>query len=196
MKNEEEGARDRVLKVTIQLLFKSEPEEITIRQIAAEAGVNVAAVNYYFRSKELLIDEAVLSASQAALEQGLAILKNKDLPPEERLRMFYAGYAKGLVEFQGITKTAFRSFLTRGHGQYAALMQEMLSCTIKTFEEMDGNADPQSSARKALLLFSGVAFPFLVLEVLKGATPIDYYDAGARIGYIDLILEILKGKKE
>jgi len=53
---------------------------ITVRKIAAKAGVNVAAVNYYFGSKENLISEA-LAYLTVQLKDTFNILKNNDKDP-------------------------------------------------------------------------------------------------------------------
>ena len=53
-------SRMRILD-TAELLFAREgPEAVTLRAIATAAGVNVAAVNYYFGSKEKLFEEMFL----------------------------------------------------------------------------------------------------------------------------------------
>lgn len=52
--------RDRILEVMINILRNKEDlEQITVRQIAQRADVNLALINYYFGSKDNLIQEAV-----------------------------------------------------------------------------------------------------------------------------------------
>ena len=53
MEPEDTKTRDKVLKTTVRLLAKSKPAKLTIRQIAAGAGVNVAAINYHFAAKKI-----------------------------------------------------------------------------------------------------------------------------------------------
>jgi AcrR family transcriptional regulator len=55
----EGNSKERVLSATIGLLQKKAMDEITIREIAVLAGVNVASINYYFGSKEILFTEAL-----------------------------------------------------------------------------------------------------------------------------------------
>jgi AcrR family transcriptional regulator len=195
---EDKSVRERILQVAIRLLYKNEPESITVRQIAEDAGVNLAAINYYFRSKENLFDEAVLAASSKAFELGMAVLRNPEIKPAERLRLFFEGYTKGLVEFQGITKTAFRSFLVQGHGsdRYAVFMKEMLDEIAKIFREMDESIELERSQRRALFLYSGIAFPFMVMGSLRGMAAFDYADKDARNRYIALMVETLSRGNE
>jgi AcrR family transcriptional regulator len=52
-----ERARMRILDTAETLFAEAGPAAVTLRSIAAAAGVNVAAVNYYFGSKENLFEE-------------------------------------------------------------------------------------------------------------------------------------------
>ncbi|MDC3981755.1 TetR/AcrR family transcriptional regulator [Polyangium jinanense] len=61
------GARERIIEAAIGVIEREGLEALTVRAIALEAGVNVAAINYYFGSKERLV-EVVLART---LENGL-----------------------------------------------------------------------------------------------------------------------------
>jgi AcrR family transcriptional regulator len=53
-------ARTRILDTAEELFARQGPTAVTLRSIAAAAEVNVAAVNYYFGSKEKLFEEMFL----------------------------------------------------------------------------------------------------------------------------------------
>lgn len=55
-------AKERIYLATLSLIDEVGVERITTRAIAAAAGVNVASINYYYRSKDTLLAE-VLKAS-------------------------------------------------------------------------------------------------------------------------------------
>ncbi|MDP4095119.1 MAG: TetR family transcriptional regulator, partial [Bacillota bacterium] len=58
MNSEEKNAKERIILATIELIEKKGINSITTRGIASTANVNSAAINYYFGSKEKLLDEA------------------------------------------------------------------------------------------------------------------------------------------
>src|SRR4029453_16523245 len=59
-------ARERIL-VAAELLFaKRGVDKTSTRDITTEAGVNVASVNYYFRSKEALTEEIFMRLAERA----------------------------------------------------------------------------------------------------------------------------------
>ena len=198
MSPEETNTREKVLKATVQLLGKNGPEKLTIRQIAARAGVNVAAINYHFRSKENLVDEAVYAFSEKAFVNGMKVFRDPAMPAETRLTTFFQGYAYGLVEFRGATRTAFMGMMnaSSAEGKYAGMMREMFTAAAKSVGEMTGVTDLAECNRRVLMLFSGVVFPFLCLEVFLGASGIDYRDREERDRYVAMLVKAMKTRKE
>jgi AcrR family transcriptional regulator len=78
-------ARERIL-VAAELLFaKRGVDKVSTRDITTEAGVNVASVNYYFRSKEALTEEIFMRLAQRATVLRLADLsKYMDAANQEK----------------------------------------------------------------------------------------------------------------
>lgn len=55
---DKKNAKEKILKATLELIKSEEDNEnITIRQIAKKADVNIALINYHFQSKENLLSQ-------------------------------------------------------------------------------------------------------------------------------------------
>jgi AcrR family transcriptional regulator len=67
-------ARERILETAEVLFAKQGVDKTSTRDITAEAGVNVASINYYFRSKEALTEEIFMR-----LAQRVTVLRLADL---------------------------------------------------------------------------------------------------------------------
>ena len=67
-------ARERILVTAERLFAQKGMDKTSTRDITAEAGVNVASVNYYFRSKEALTEEIFMR-----LTQRVTLLRLADL---------------------------------------------------------------------------------------------------------------------
>jgi AcrR family transcriptional regulator len=65
-----EDPRRRLLEAAGQIFAEKGFEGATVREIKDRAGVNIAAVNYYFQSKERLYIEAVKNASCGSLDHS------------------------------------------------------------------------------------------------------------------------------
>ena len=91
----EQCTKARLLEAAIELFAEKGFSGAASRDICSRAGANIAAVNYYFGSKEKLYAEAWRKAfhdSMAAHPRDGGV--PRDAPPEERLR----GRIRALIE--------------------------------------------------------------------------------------------------
>jgi AcrR family transcriptional regulator len=70
-----ERARTSILNAAEELFAREGPSAVTLRSIAAAGQVNIAAVNYYFGSKEKLFEEMFLRRIVPLNEERLVRLK-------------------------------------------------------------------------------------------------------------------------
>ena len=93
----EHDTRQRLLESAVEVFAEKGFRDATVHEICERAGANIAAVNYYFRSKENLYAESWRKAFHDSLEahppdNGVPA----DAPPQERLR----GRVRALVHSQ------------------------------------------------------------------------------------------------
>ena len=90
---------DRLLQVAVEVFAECGFRSATVREICSKANVNVASVNYYFRSKEALYTQALAFAFEEANKrypQDTAL--NKNLHPEQRLKFFIENFLHKLLD--------------------------------------------------------------------------------------------------
>jgi AcrR family transcriptional regulator len=85
--DERRDPRDLLLDAAGQIFAEKGPEEATVREICGKAGLNVAAVNYYFRDKKALYVEAVKLAHCTGGQLPQFEVPS-DAPPEQALEAF------------------------------------------------------------------------------------------------------------
>ena len=87
----------QILNAAGEVFAKKGFKDATIREISAQAGVNLAAINYHFGDKERLYIEAVKNARNLLA----AAVPMPDMPestePEEKLRLFIQTLARRLL---------------------------------------------------------------------------------------------------
>ncbi|MCX7736135.1 MAG: TetR family transcriptional regulator [Candidatus Kapabacteria bacterium] len=71
----------------------------TIRDIAKESQVNIALINYYYRSKENLFRIIMEESFEQLFKQIIPILNNKDTTLEEKIESLVNNYLEFLLEF-------------------------------------------------------------------------------------------------
>jgi AcrR family transcriptional regulator len=71
----ESSTRDKLLRSAEALFAAKGFQEVSVREIAAHAGVNYALVAYYFRGKRALFDEVFRSHTDPLLQEGMKRLK-------------------------------------------------------------------------------------------------------------------------
>jgi AcrR family transcriptional regulator len=94
-----EATFDRLLQVAVEAFAEHGFRDTTIREICTRANVNIASVNYYFRSKEALYIKALHFAFQESnrLHPQTALL-NKSLSPETRLGLAIDNFLHKLLD--------------------------------------------------------------------------------------------------
>lgn len=95
MKKTISDTRDRIFKSAIETVGLK--GDVTIRELAELAEVNVASVNYHFGNKKNLLKEVEKYYSTSLYDLQYNILTSEDLSPYEKL----LGWAKSLSNFIG-----------------------------------------------------------------------------------------------
>ena len=95
----DESTINRILQIAVAVFAELGFRDATVREICKRANVNVASVNYYFRSKEALYLQALTFAFEEVNQrypQNLAADTHK--PAEERLGLFIDNFLHKLLD--------------------------------------------------------------------------------------------------
>jgi AcrR family transcriptional regulator len=110
------STEEKIIDVTIDCIEKYGISGATNRKIAEAAEVNIAAINYYFRSKDNLIQRVMEITLNNAFDLS-------DLPsmegasPQERCSEIFLGILQGGLNYPNITRAHFFSLLTEGRSE-------------------------------------------------------------------------------
>ena len=115
MEDSTPDARERIMKTVTGLIREGKDmSKVTNRDIAALAGVNSALINYYYQSKENLLNQAVgLCMSDRADALLAEVLGEAD--PVRRLKTFLRGISAFAVEQRFLSELSIAGELKSGN---------------------------------------------------------------------------------
>lgn len=186
--------KKKILDATLKLIGTNGIHHTTCRKIAAMADVNLAAINYYFGSKDMVINEA-LKTFTTTLMSSFDYLDDLTVPPEERIRNFLRSYADYTLEYPDV----FRNFIEQVLHESAASFEyiEFMKKTglhklkVAVREITRAQLTETELTMKIFQMFSSLEFPVLVGDKMKILAHFDYYNQDLRYKYLDLVLKSL-----
>ncbi len=190
--------KDRIIKATLDIISQEGFQNVTIRKIAAMAGVNVAAVNYHFGSKDAVINEA-LNMVTLLLEEAFRCLRADEPGPEERLECFVRQYSKVILEYPDIIRNFISQSLHKNsvkieYQEY--LKNEGLVLISTTIAQIRPSESRTVHYMRTLQLLSALSFPILMGERIREITGLELDTPELSSRYIELLLQNIMGSRE
>ncbi len=185
MNGEEREARERIVLATIECIEQVGIQATTVRKIALRAEVNTAAINYYFGTKEKLVQTAL----QQTIETGMSgrleeVRESGALGPREQLLEFLVVTMDGVHMWPGMTLAhLFRPLV---HGDYDTPSIRELNLFLKDLADdlqTVTGADRSSIELSLIQMFSATIFPMLMPEGFRSFSGISFADAETRREY-------------
>ena len=184
-------SREKILQATWELIKEEGIESVTIRQIASRAGTNIASVNYYFGSKDQLINEVVKQRMEA-FREAFQVLDDTAIAPMMRLSQFLHAYAGLLVEHPELAKRLFlqEALFTSQFEYKEFLKRQGFEKLVATILEIIG---PQPREKALLMIrhiFGALFFPLVIKGSFNPAIDTSFMDPSTSLDeQIDLFLE-------
>jgi TetR/AcrR family transcriptional regulator, regulator of cefoperazone and chloramphenicol sensitivity len=184
---------DKIIEATVSCIEKYGIKKTTIRQIGKEAGVNSASINYYFRSKDILMQHVMKVVLNNAFDLG-NFESTRDLHVKERLIAIFVGMIVGALQYPNITRSVF-SELFHSNNYNSPVIQSCntfigeLECELKeAYPDIS-----QYDIRMILMQAASSTFLFLGLfpGFYSGFPEINLSDANIRRDYVEKLINKL-----
>lgn len=179
MENNQNATTEGRIKVAARAVFhKKGFAAARTRDIAEEAGINLALLNYYFRSKERLFVIVMIETFSEFFGSVNIFINNPDTSFEEKIEQFAAGYIdlifrepdipffimseirnnpEQLLQKVDIRNTVFNSVFTR---QFAEAVQQ-------------GKIKDQNFIHFMMNFMGLIVFPFIAKPLFKAVTELN-----------------------
>lgn len=165
-KDKEASPTEQKIRDAARRLFTEKGyDAVKTRDIAAEAGINIALLNYYFRSKEKLFEIIIAENFDRFIDQLLPVLGNEEEPFERVLEKVTVSYIDMLKANRDLP--FFILGQMRGNGSESFLAGKRLNKLRDAFlarmgKNMPAQQPQPAAAGQMMLNFMGLlVFPFL-----------------------------------
>jgi AcrR family transcriptional regulator len=184
--------RTRILDAAEELFMLHGFEGTSMRQLTAKAGVNLAAVNYHFGSKDALIEAVFrrrLDPMNAARIAALEVLEVSGRPPAaEAIIRAFVGESLRMIED---TKSGGRNFIrllgrtyTEPSKPVRVLIGQLYAPTMECYKAAFERALPQMPREELVwrmhFMFGTLSYTLAAtdaVQLIAGCKPEDRHDA-------------------
>lgn len=129
-----EARRDRLIKAAAQIFARDGFEKAGLRDICLKAQANLAAVKYYFGSKEGLYREVLLQCHREALAHHSPVTLADGDPPEATLRR-WIHFCLLFVLFKRANNPLMGQIMAHEMRQPTACLDEFVKLVVRPFHE-------------------------------------------------------------
>ncbi len=154
------GKQLHILEVAERLFAGRGYEGTSVRDIAQEAGVNVAMISYYFGSKEKLLHAVFsnrITSGRLIMEH---IVADKELTPVQKIDSLVENMVERMLQHTNFHRVMLRAQLT---GEHDGLTQLMLENKLKNLELV---AKIVAEGQKKKVFTKGVDVPLLMMSII------------------------------
>lgn len=176
-------AKDRIMNTVVGLMLEQKDmSKITNREIAKLAGVNSALINYYYQSKENLLNQAVgLCMSQMA--GHLLTGETKNVEPLTRLKNMLRGISEFAVEHRFLSEISISGELKGGN-------ENTVRPILPLLKEIFGDKKTELELK---LLALQIIIPLQVIllnpKEYKKSLGVDVTDLNSSIRFLDIFID-------
>jgi len=173
-KQEKKDQTQELIKETAKNLFFVKGKfSATTQEIADEAGVNRTLINYYFRSRDNLI-QIIFDEAHRVEKEKSEIIMNSDLPFKEKIGQFIEGSLSTSLRYPYL-ETYIVTQINKGNCHKRDIEEDELNKMYSDIQkEMDlGNIEPMKPIQFVLNMVSLLVFPSAVRPLLMENLMID-----------------------
>lgn len=145
MTDKEPSTQETILLATINCINAHGIEHLTTRMIAEEAGANIASINYYFRTKEILVNQALEVTIKHMLEDVTETIQDPSLEFNQVLHDVIYYMISGAAANMGITKAhLYRLVIEEDYDSisatsFKAVFDDLLDRAVQAYPQHETN---------------------------------------------------------
>ncbi|MBK6610924.1 MAG: TetR/AcrR family transcriptional regulator [Sphingobacteriales bacterium] len=169
-----DATTEEKIKATARLVFHKKGYAATrTRDIAEEAGINLALLNYYFRSKEKLFEIIMFETLFGFMQNMIMVLSDEKSSLEKKVKLFVSNYIDLIIKDPNIPIFMLSEIRNHPENLLEKLPLKHLimdSAFVKQHQQLvaEGKITDPNPLHFLMNLISLVVFPFIGQPLLQG----------------------------
>jgi len=171
------NTEQKIFDAATELFLEKGVDRTSVREIANKAGINLALMNYYFRSKENLFD-AIFTMLVKKNTRKLIKILDSDLGLEEKIRKYVEAYIDMLTE-NPLLVSFVMAIVHRSQERITQMKAISSLYSTPKFaqqvfdESKKGHIKPTSPTQLFVDMLSLITFPFAIKLLIMDKTSYD-----------------------
>ncbi|MEP2024845.1 MAG: TetR family transcriptional regulator [Reichenbachiella sp.] len=164
-------AEDKIKEAARSLFIEKGYEATRTRDIAEKSGINLALLNYYFKSKSQLFEMIMLETFQHFMKGVLSTLNDPNTSLTEKLEQFVDSYIDMLMSQPNLPYFIIGELKNKPGHLLEIIQQKETILQSVFFQQLRAkmpDTSPQASMQILVNLTSLTIFPFLAKPMIKG----------------------------
>lgn len=177
-KQGKDASTEEKIKEAARVVFTSKGfVSTTVRDIAAEADINVALVNYYFRSKQKLFDLIMVETIEKLFSEIIVIVMDESTSLDKKIELLVAHYIDQLLNNPDFPLFIVNEILS-GSNKFPVFLKSAAaikgSYFFKQLIELNAGGKLEINPIHILMNIIGlIIFPFLGRRILEKAAGLE-----------------------
>lgn len=191
MVQERELAKKKIIFAAISCIQRDGIQGLTTRNVAKEAGVNNASINYYFGTKENLLEAISKHIKDHLFSDLEELFANKDLNVYSQLKVFFTFILRGISNYPNLIKALFYNYhdTTLLNDEMTRVFDSYFSKLIERVEKEESMERKEDFKISLMQMFSAVIGLILPGTIFRDYFNVNLDDPQVQQEYIDHLLK-------
>lgn len=165
------STEEKIMEAAKKLFYQKGFEATKTRDIAEEAGINLALLNYYFRSKKKLFDLILLESFKQFIQSMHQVFNDETTSFEQKIEVYTSNYIDFLItqphipvfimsELRDNPEALIQKMQMKEHIMQSSFFKQLL-------EKVMAKATPIHPLHFFVNMMAMISFPFIASPMLK-----------------------------
>lgn len=194
MVKQDKEIKEKIMIAAIELIKKhGDISKITVRDIAASAGVGIGLINYHFQTKDNLVSLCSLEIIRCSIDQLLSMNHDLKMEPIDQMKSLGCGIAAFMVMNPGVSRISIvKDFVSANPADNSTQVIKMF---FPIARKICGNDKSDHDVHQMLhMLVFSIEAAFLRTNVMKESFEIDLNDTEQRDRFVNFCIDHIFGR--